>query len=124
MVAAVAAAAAAAAAAGIGDQEEGEISSVFEWIPGRLEVVDSYACLLHFGVLTAGAAWLSKWDINQTVQSVAKVEPLYAELKIGRCVVDTCSITRGCRLPTLAVSSSLPFNSFTTPTPNTGMAPR
>lgn len=67
-------------------------SSSFEWIPGRLEVIPCHACLLHFDILTAGAAWLSKWDINHTVSQVAKDEPLYNDLTIGR---DSASLAVG-----------------------------
>lgn len=76
----VAAAAAAVAAKG-GDP--------FEWVaPGRLYIIDSHACRLRFDVQTAGAAWLSKYDLTSTVMTVAKTDPLYSDLKIGRCVFD------------------------------------
>ena len=60
--------------------EANKLFSISRWVPGRLEVIPCHACLLQFDVLTAGAAWLSKWDINHTVSQVAKNEPLYNDM--------------------------------------------
>lgn len=50
-------------------------------------MIDSYACRLRFDISTTGTAWISKYDIASTVSRVAATEPLYSDLKIGRCVL-------------------------------------